>query len=153
MLRKHLQTFTGEKKYFSFVILIIIIIFLSAIISPILIKRVKRTWNDRLPQAIVEIENSSIEYFKGREDELYTKEAHLKSYIRENLEPQNVSYRSLIRLINDKEFENYSVEVIAPNGRLIAWNKKIAIPAENVFPLSYPLGEDFLSLYYRYSPY
>ncbi len=143
MLRKFLHTFTGEKKYFSFVILLIFIIFLSAVISPYLINRVKNNWNDQLPQTIVKIENSGIDYFKGSEDELFTKEAHLKSYIRENLEPQNFSYRSLIRLINDKEFENFSVEVIAPNGRLIAWNKKLAIPAENVFPLSYPLGEDF----------
>jgi signal transduction histidine kinase len=143
MLRKILQTFTGEKKYFSFVILTIFIIFLSAIISPNLINRVKRNWNDNLPQLVVKIENSSIEYIKVSEDELYSKESHLKKYIRENLEPQNFSYRSLIRLINDKEFENFSVEIIAPNGRLIAWNKKLAIQTENVFPLSYPLGEDF----------
>ena len=143
MLRKLLQTFTGEKKYFSLVILIIFIIFLSAFISPYLISRLKRNWNDHLPQAIVAIENSSIDFFKEGEGELFSKEDNLKSYIRGNLEPKNFSYRSLVRLINDKEYENYSVEVIAPNGRLIAWNKKIAIAAENVFPLEYPLGEDF----------
>ena len=143
MLRKLLKSFSGEKKYFSIVILIIFIIFLSAIISPYLISRIKRNWNDKLPRAVADIENSSFQHFKQSENVLFTKEAHLKSYIRENLEPQNFSYRSLIRLINDKEFENFSVEVIAPNGRLIAWNKKLAISAENVFPLAFPLGEDF----------
>jgi len=143
MLRKILQTFTGEKKYFSLVILLIFIIFLLAVISPYLINKVKNNWNGRLPQTIVEIENSSIKHFRGSEDQLFTKEIHLKNYLRDNLESQNFSFRSLIRLINDKEFESFSVEVIAPNGRLIAWNKKLAVPTENVFPLSFPLGEDF----------
>ena len=89
MLRNLLKTFTGEKKYFSFVILAIFIIFLSAVISPYLINRDKRNWNEKLPATVVEIENSSIDYLKVREADLFTKEAHLKSYVRENLEPQN----------------------------------------------------------------
>ena len=143
MLRKFFQLFTGEKKYFSLVILIIIVLFLSAIIFPPLIDRIKKNWNEDLPYLLVKIENSSLGIFKSEESDLITKSTHLKNYIRENLEPRNFSYRSLVKLVNDKEFENLSAEVIAPNGRLIAWNKKIAIPPENVFPLSNPLGEDF----------
>src|ERR1035437_3145469 len=143
MLRKIVHLFTGEKKYFSLVILIILLIFLSAVISPVLIDRIKKNWNSDLPSLVIKIENSSLDLFKSKESDLFTKSTHLKNYIRENLEPQNFSYRSLVKLVNDKEFENSSVEIIAPNGRLIAWNKKIALPPENVFPLSSPLGEDF----------
>ena len=143
MSKKIFQHFTGEKKYFSIVILIILLLILSAIITPILIDRTRNNWNTDLPSLIVHIENSSINLFKSKENDLFTKSVHLKNYIRENLEPQNFSYRSLIKLVNDKEFENVSAEVIAPNGRIIAWNKKIALPPENVFPLSYSLGEDF----------
>src|ERR1035437_2589950 len=143
MLRKIFHLFTGEKKYFSLVILIILLIFLSAVISPVLIDRIKKNWNSDLPSLVIKIENSSLDLFKSKESDLFTKSTHLKNYIRENLEPQNFSYRSLVKLVNDKEFENSSVEIIAPNGRLIAWNKKIALPPENVFPLSNPLGEDF----------
>lgn len=143
MSRKIFQNFTGEKKYFSLVILIILLLILSAIISPILIDRTKNNWNTDLPALVVQIENSSLSLFKSKENDLFIKSTHLKDYIRENLEPQNFSYRSLVKLVNDKEFENFSTEVIAPNGRLIAWNKKIALPPENVFPLSSSLGEDF----------
>jgi two-component system, NtrC family, nitrogen regulation sensor histidine kinase NtrY len=143
MLRKIFQLFTGEKKYFSLVIVIILLIFLSALISPALIDRIKKNWSKDLPSNVIKTENSSISLFKDKETNMVTKSNHLKNYIRENLEPQNFSYRSLIKLVNDKEFEDYSAEVIAPNGTLIAWNKKLALPPENVFPLSSPLGEDF----------
>jgi two-component system, NtrC family, nitrogen regulation sensor histidine kinase NtrY len=143
MPRKIVHYFTGEKKYFSLVILIILLLLLSAIISPILIERTKKNWTNELPSLVINIENSSLSLFRTKENDLYVKSAHLKNYIRENLEPQNFSYRSLVKLVNDKEFENYSTEVIAPNGRLIAWNKRIALPPENIFPLSYSLGEDF----------
>jgi signal transduction histidine kinase len=143
MPRKISQYFTGEKKYFSLVILIILLIILSAIISPLLTERTKKNWNTDLPSLVVDIENSSLNLFRSKENDLFIKSTHLKNYIRENLEPQNFSYRSLVKLVNDKEFENFSAEVIAPNGRLLAWNKKIALPPENVFPLSYSLGEDF----------
>jgi two-component system nitrogen regulation sensor histidine kinase NtrY len=143
MSKKFFQRFAGEKKYFSLVILIIILLILSAVISPVLIDRTKNNWNANLPSLVVNIENSSQNLFRSKENILFDKSEHLKNYIRENLEPQNFSYRSLVKLVNDKEFESFSVEVIAPNGRLIAWNKKIALPPENVFPLSGSLGEDF----------
>jgi len=143
MLRKISQYFIGEKKYFSLVILIILVIIISAIFSPILIESTNKNWNKDLPSLVVSIQNSSLNLFRSKENDLFVKSTHLKNYIRENLEPQNFSYRSLIKLVNDKEFENFSVEVIAPNGRLLAWNKKIALPPENVFPLSSSLGEDF----------
>jgi two-component system, NtrC family, nitrogen regulation sensor histidine kinase NtrY len=143
MLRKLFQLFIGEKKYFSIVLVIILFIFLSALISPILIDRINKNWNGDLPSLILKTETSSIDFFKSKETSLVSKSIHLKNSIRENLEPQNFSYRSLLKLINDKEFEDYSVEIIAPNGTLIAWNKKLAMTPENVFPLTRPLGEDF----------
>jgi two-component system, NtrC family, nitrogen regulation sensor histidine kinase NtrY len=143
MPRKIFQYLTIEKKYFSLVILIIILIFFSALISPILIQKIKKNWIADLPFKVIKIENSSQSLFNSKETDLYRKSTHLKNYIRGNLESQNFSYRSLVKLVNDKEFEDFSAEVIAPNGRLIAWNKKIAIQPENVFPLSYSLGEDF----------
>src|ERR1039457_7246716 len=110
MSRKIFQHFTGEKKYFSLVILIILLLILSAIISPILIDRTKNNWNTDLPSLVVHIENSSQSLFRLKENDLFIKSAHLKNYIRENLEPQNFSYRSLVKLVNDKEFEGFRSE-------------------------------------------
>src|ERR1035438_8343444 len=95
MSRKIFQHFTGEKKYFSLVILIILLLLLllSAIISPILIDRTKNNWNTDLPSLVVHIENSSQSFFRLKENDLFIKSAHLKNYIRENLEPQNFSYQ------------------------------------------------------------
>jgi len=109
MLRNIFQYLTSEKKYFSLVIVIIILIFFSALISPIIIDKIKKNWIADLPSLVVKIENSTQSLFKSKEIDLLKKSIHLKNYIRENLEPQNFSYRSLVKIVNDKEFENFSV--------------------------------------------
>ena len=40
-------------------------------------------------------------------------------------------------------FNDYSIEIFAPNGKLIAWNQIIAIDQDELFPLSFPLGETY----------
>jgi uncharacterized protein (UPF0333 family) len=82
MSRKFFQHFTGEKKYFSLVILIILLLILSAIISPILIDRTKKDWTADLYSLVVNIENSSINLFRSKENDLFVKSTHLKDYIR-----------------------------------------------------------------------
>ncbi len=63
--------------------------------------------------------------------------------LRNSLKPENESYKELVRLINDDVFDNYSIEIFAPNGKLIAWNQIIAIDQDELFPLSFPLGETY----------
>jgi two-component system nitrogen regulation sensor histidine kinase NtrY len=38
-------------------------------------------------------------------------------------------------------YNDYSVEILAPNGKMIAWNRSIAVKQDDIFPLSYPAGE------------
>ncbi len=65
----------------------------------------------------------------------------LKNRLRKVLNPRNSSYGSLIKVVNNEDFEGYSVEVLAPNGRLIAWSPKIAIPQNDILPLAFPAGQ------------
>jgi two-component system, NtrC family, nitrogen regulation sensor histidine kinase NtrY len=61
------------------------------------------------------------------------------------MSPGKVSYGNIINFLNRKEFEQLGVEVYAPNGRLIGWNKNAPITKENLFPLNFSLSEAYFS--------
>ncbi|HEX9252649.1 MAG TPA: HAMP domain-containing protein, partial [Ignavibacteriaceae bacterium] len=63
--------------------------------------------------------------------------------LRKSLAPENESYKEIVKIINDEVFADYSIEIFAPNGKLIAWNQIIAIGQDELFPLSFPLGETY----------
>ncbi len=138
---KSLFNFKGDRKYFAIVFFILILILISGVLTPLLVEHVEKHWPDELTVKINEIEKSATQLYDNKENELISVSDNLKKKLAKTLSPGNVSYGSLIQMINSHEYDSYSVEVLAPNGRIFAWNKKIAIPQEEVFPLSYPLGE------------
>ncbi len=44
-------------------------------------------------------------------------------------------------MVNEDEYKDYSVEVLAPNGKLIAWNEQLTIPQNDILPLAFPAGQ------------
>ena len=74
---------------------------------------------------------------------MYLRNDWLKKSLSETFKSKSYQYKELIELVNHAEKKNYSLEVIAPNGKLIAWNENIAMPQEEIFPLAYRLGETY----------
>ncbi|GAB4299813.1 MAG: hypothetical protein Kow0098_26610 [Ignavibacteriaceae bacterium] len=141
MFKKIYQRFKGDRKYFTIVFFIFLLILLTGIITPVLIDNLRSDWNRKLSELITSFEKQILKIYKEKEADLLRTKKSVKSELQSALSPGNSSYRNLIEAVNKKEYNNYSVEVLAPNGKLIAWNNSIAVPQEKIFPLEFPLGE------------
>ncbi len=133
--------FKGDRKYFTIVFFVLISVFFVGSITPIIIENKKSNWEEYLKAEIKEIENATIYYFNKKEKVLLRNKNDIKEKLRNTLYGSAYNYGELISLLNDKTYEDYSLEVIAPNGKIIAWNKSIAIKQEDIFPFVYPIDE------------
>lgn len=140
MFAKIFNKIKGDRKYFAIVFFILLLIFLIGIVSPYFVQRLENNWNNVLSEKILNIQTSVTTLLNDNENIILTKNNLLRNKLRKILNPRNSSYGALIRVVNNQDFENYSVEVLAPNGKLIAWNSKIAIPQNDILPLSFPSG-------------
>lgn len=148
MLKKIIEKFKGDRKYFSIVFFILIVLGLSGIITEKIINDTKKDWQNILTNKISDIEISVKKDVLIKQDDLLAKLNDVKKELRKTLKPENEAYRQLVRLVNRNKFDNYSLEFFAPNGKLIAWNQTIAVDQKDLFPLTFPLGEVyFLSDY------
>ncbi|HVO73337.1 MAG TPA: hypothetical protein VMT35_04895, partial [Ignavibacteriaceae bacterium] len=110
-----------DRKYFAIVFFILILIVLSGIITPILIYNKKSDWNSELSERISKIESEVTSLFKAKESNLINTSQALKNRLHRVFRSRNISYGRLIRSVNRDEYNGCSVEVLAPNGKLIAW--------------------------------
>ncbi len=140
MNNKIIKKIQGGKKYLYTVFLFVLLFFLSGFITPIILKNIANNWNKSVSIKIIEIENSVKNIFRQKEQSLFYVDKQIKNDLIKTLSPRNRTYARLIKLINNTYYDKYSIEILAPNGKLIAWNKTIAIPAQNILPLSYPAG-------------
>lgn len=133
----------GDGKYFAVVFFILFLLLLTGIFSPILVNNLKENWKNELGGKISNIRNSVTEDYRDNQSSLLKVSEELKKNLEDTLKPGNISYGSLVQLVNKDENEEYSIEIIAPDGRIIAWNETIAIPQENIFPLNFSPGEAY----------
>ena len=143
MFKKISQKFKGDRKYFSIVFFVLIIIGVSGIVTDSVINKTKENWDNILTEKISRIEESIKNDFNKKQNDLQNKLNAVRQDLKISLQPENESYKELVKLINDESFDNYSIEIFAPNGKLIAWNQIIAIKQDELFPLSFPLGETY----------
>ena len=143
MVNNLFKKLKGDKKYFAIVFFILILIIISGIVTPLIINQQRGNWDSELAYQVVKIEKSVKTLFGKKESRLLATKNWLKRSLSETFKSKSYQYKELIELVNHAEKKNYSLEVIAPNGKLIAWNENIAIPQEEIFPLAYPLGETY----------
>lgn len=142
MIKGFFTRFKDDRKYFTIVFFILILIIISGIISPQIIKYQTKNWSSTLQEKIFLIEQNTLEKFKEIEKELLSIASTAKKELRAALNA-NDSYGKLVRIVNQEKFNLYSLEILAPNGKLIAWNSMIAVPQDKVLPLDYPFGETY----------
>lgn len=141
MLKKIAEKFKGDRKYFSIVFFILIILVVSGIVTENYIDKTKSDWSNLVVEKISKLENSIKKDYNFKQDDLLQKLSIVKKDLRSSLKPENETYKELLRSINNRSLENFSIEIFAPNGKLIAWNNRIALNPDGLFPLSFPLGE------------
>ncbi|MDR3628100.1 MAG: ATP-binding protein [Ignavibacteriaceae bacterium] len=131
----------GDRKYFTIVFFIIALILLSGIFSPVYIRHQEANWRENLSSKINAIQNSVTSLLDSKENKLLDDVQSLKDRLRSALVTSSSSYGALISTVNNDDFDKYSIEVLAPNGKLIAWNASISIPQNDIFPLAFPAGQ------------
>jgi len=141
MLKNIYNKLKGDRIYFAIVFFILILVLLLNITSPIYIKHQKENWNKNLSSRISDIQYSVSSLFYSKENSLLNNVQQLKDSLRNALNSSKSSYGALISSINNDNFDKYSIEVLAPNGKLIAWNASIAIPLNNILPMTFPAGQ------------
>lgn len=141
MPAKFAKMLEGDRKYFTIVFFILILILISGILTPVYIRYVEKAWPEKLTEEIRDIESSVNKALKKKENNLLLISSGLRQQLKTTLSPGNSSYGALINLVNDKRYNDYSVEILAPNGKMIAWNRSIAVSQNDIFPLSFPPGE------------
>jgi two-component system, NtrC family, nitrogen regulation sensor histidine kinase NtrY len=143
MFKKIAEKFKGDRKYFSIVFFILIALAVSGIVTESVLNNTKENWNTILTNEIVELQKSILTDFDKKQNSIVNKLNSIRNDLRASLTTENESYKALVKLINDKEYDNYSIEIFAPNGKLIAWNQTIAIEQNELFPLSFQFGETY----------
>ena len=137
------KKFKGDRKYFSIVFFIFLLIPLSGIVTNNLIERTKTDWPDILIRKINSLETSIIRDFNNEQIKLLSVVKELKSKLIVDLSNSEESYKTFVEILNNKKFDRYSLEIFAPNGKLIAWSKSVAINQNELFPLPAPLGDTY----------
>lgn len=140
---KFIKKFKSDRKYFTVVLIILILIILSGILTPVIINQHRTNWDSEIKSQISEIEQSIKKLFHQKELSLIGVKEILKSKLVKTLESKSYEYKELLKLVNQKPMDEFSIEVIAPNGKMIAWNNDIAVPQDEIFPLAYRYGESY----------
>ena len=140
---KFLKTLGGDRKYFAIVFFILILIFLSGIFTPFLINSKRQNWDIELKSSLASMETYVNNKFNKKETELLSTLQWLKRNLAITLKSNTYEYRELIQLVNTEDKKQYSLEIAAPNGKLIAWNENPVIEQNEIFPLAYPFGETY----------
>lgn len=135
------RIFKGDRKYLTIVFFILILILISGLITPYFIENTGSNWDAKLDSRIKDAQTDITNLFKQKENSLLQKKNNLKDRLHTTLNHTDYAYGELISVLTDDQFNNFLIEVVAPNGRVIAWNKSEVSQKKEIFPLTYPLNE------------
>jgi len=141
MSKKVLSYFKGDRKYFAIVFFILVSIFAVGLIAPNLVEKKKVNWEAELSDKILNIEDGIKNLLAEKESRLISIKDQIKDELHQTLVTEEYEYGNLISLVNKESYEDFSIEIVAPNGKIIAWNNIIAIKQEEIFPFVYPINE------------
>lgn len=141
MLSKILSYFKGDRKYFSIVFFILALIFVVGLITPNIVERKKDNWDSELSNRIMEIDSGISSLISEKESNLISVKNQIKDELHQTFVNTDYEYGNLISIVNQQSYDDYSIGVVAPNGKIIAWSYQIAIKQEEIFPFVYPINE------------
>lgn len=141
MGKKISSYFKGDRKYFSIVFFILVLILAVGLITPVLVEKKKSNWETELSEKILFIEDGIKSLLAEKEFRLTSIKNQIKDELHLAMVTSEYEYGNLISLVNKKSYEDFSIEIVAPNGKIIAWNNILAIKQEEIFPFVYPINE------------
>ena len=141
MTKKKLEYFKGDRKYFAIVFFVLFSIIAVGLITPVILDSTKENWDTELTNQIMKIESGIKSSLSDKESNLLSTKNQLKDELHKTLITADYEYGKLKTLVNKKDYEGFSIEIVAPNGKIIAWNNKLAINQNDIFPFVYPINE------------
>lgn len=133
----------GDGKIFFIVFFVLILLLFTGIISEYYVDKLKNNWQSILTEEINQIKYSATEEFNIKERLLSRALNKLKQNLKTELHKSEETYKLFIREINQADYEDFSIEIYAPNGKLIGWNRSSNIHFNELFPLPAQIGETF----------
>ncbi|MDP4116323.1 MAG: ATP-binding protein [Bacteroidota bacterium] len=134
-----------EKKYLLFIFLILLILAASAIILPKYVSYIVANRTSFQNTETARIEKEAVAIYKRQETKVIKAGEDVKQKLLRALRTANNSYGGIVKVLNSERFDNYSVEIVAPNGKLVAWNDEIAVEQKDIFPLFFPVGNVYFN--------
>ena len=134
-----------NKKYIWLISLIFFLVFLSAVLSPILIEKGKNNWDKTLVDKIDNVANSISQAFETRTDFLITISSRLKKDLHSLQFKSLIDQRSLFTLLTDKKYQNLSVQIYDSKRNLIAWNYEPVLDEQGLNKTSSYINQSFFS--------
>ncbi len=141
LLRRIKGIFKGDRKFLSIVFFILLLILFIGLFTPYHITQITENWERELNSRIKISQDEINKLIDEKEDELIFRKNELKAQLHTTLNKKSYDYGKLISSITNSSYNDLLIEVVAPNGRVIAWNKPSGNQKKEIFPLSYPLNE------------
>lgn len=133
----------GDGKIFFIVFFVLLLLIVVGIISEYYVNQVKNNWQGILTEEINHIENVSVSEFNFKERYLLLTLNKLKQNLKTELNKSEETFKLFIKEINNADYDDFSIEIYAPNGKLIGWNKSSNVHSSELFPLPANIGETF----------
>lgn len=144
MFDKVKKSLSGERKYLTLVLLLIILFLIISLVSPYLIIQKKNNWENILAGQIQENKEGTLKLFEKKQSLLLEKAGTAKKNLLDNQSEIGESLRKyFFNKANDPVFSSYSYEISDSAGQLFAWNKNITQRDPGVPDLSYKSGETY----------
>lgn len=135
--------FRGDGKIFFIVFFVLILLILSGIITELYIKNINENWQQVISQEINEVQKSVIDEFKINQNLLKVTLSKLKNNLTNQLNQSEEVYKSFLHQINKQDYKGFSIEIFAPNGKILGWNTDSKNSSSDLFPLRASIGETF----------
>ena len=104
--------------------LIFFLVFLSGVLSPLLIENERNNWKRTVVDKIDNVANAINHAFETRTDFLSTTNSRLKKDLHLLQLKSSIDQRSLFKLLSDKKYQNLSVQIYDSKWNLTAWNSE-----------------------------
>lgn len=120
------RSFSGERKYLTLVLLLIIFFLTIALVSPYLIVQKKNNWETILAGKIRESKEGTLDFFREKQLLLLHKAETVKKNLTDDRTDTTETLRKfLFTRVTDPLISSYNYEIYDSLGQLVAWNKNI----------------------------
>ncbi|MCS7053820.1 MAG: ATP-binding protein [Ignavibacterium sp.] len=149
----HNKYLKGDGKLFSIVFFILFLLIITGIITEHYIDYTRNNWKSIISEKNNETINIIKKEFNEKEKFLLYGLEKLKYNLNKELSGSDDVFRFFIKEINRKDYDDFSIQIFAPNGKLIGWNQNQKFSEDDLFPLPSLIGETFfleedLAFYY-----